>query len=201
MKKVVGFYNRGGKTRPITKSDRQLNRAKVVAQSHGFKGVAPSNDIKRLAHREYSFLKKYSKRIDLAGSIRRKKPDPKDIDIVLIPKSAAAKQTIYKHAEQYRIRSRGEQLLSYWLLPRKRAQVDIYFAKPSYYGAMLLFATGPGRYNIRLRAIAMSQGFRLNQYGVQDVQEGGNYIGSARTEKAVLDTLLFPYQPPEKRTD
>lgn len=193
---AIGFYRDKGKTKPICKSDAELNRKRLVVRSHGFKGVAPSNEVTRLARREHAFLKKYAKRIDLAGSIRRRKPDPSDIDFVIIPKNAEAKQAIYKHAEKYRIRARGERLLSYWLLPRKRAQVDIYFAEPEYYGAMLLFATGPGDYNIALRGKAISQGLKLNQYGVK---KGDKYVGSARTEKDVYAALFYPYKSPELR--
>jgi hypothetical protein len=192
---VVGFYRDKGKTKPITKSVSKLNQKKVVVKSRGFKGVAPSTEVGRLARREYAVLKKYTKRIDIAGSIRRRKPDPTDIDFVIIPKSAEAKQAIYKHAENYKIRAQGSQLLSYWLLPRKRAQVDIYFAEPQTHGAMLLFATGPGEYNIALRAKAIAQGLKLNQYGVW---KGNKCLGS-KTERDVYDALLYPYKSPELR--
>jgi DNA polymerase/3'-5' exonuclease PolX len=195
-RKALGFFTgKDGKTHPITKSDHQLNRKRIVKNSRSFKGVSPGNEITRLAKREYAFLHRCAKRIDLAGSIRRKKPNPSDIDIVMIPKSAAAKQAIYKHAGQYKVRARGEKLLSYWLLPRKRAQVDIYFAKPQHYGAMLLFSTGPGEYNIALRAKAIAQGLRLNQYGVF---KGNKCLGS-KTEREVYDALLYPYKSPELR--
>jgi DNA polymerase (family 10) len=192
---VVGFYKERGKTKPITKSAAQLRQKKVVAKSRRFKSVSPSNEVVRLAKREYAFLRKYAKRIEIAGSIRRRKPDPSDIDFVIIPKSVEAKQAIYKHAEKYKIRARGEQLLSYWLLPRKRAQVDIYFADSQHYGAMLLFVTGPGEYNIALRAKAITQGLKLNQYGVW---KGAKLLGS-QTEREVYDALLYPYKSPELR--
>jgi len=197
---VVAFRKdrAAGKTHPITKSVAKLSQKKVVVKSHIFKGVSPSNEVARLAKREYAFLKKYAKRIDLAGSIRRRKPDPSDIDFVIIPKNAEAKQAIYKHAEKYKIRARGPHLLSYWLLPRKRAQVDIYFAKPSYYGAMMLFATGPGGHNIGLRVFAKKQGKKLSQYGL--FNSHGQLIAS-RTEKDIYRGLGRTYKGPYDRED
>jgi len=190
---IVGFYRDKGKTKPITQSVAW--QKKIVAKTHRFKGVAPSNEVTRLAQKELSILRKYSKKIELAGSIRRRKPNPSDIDFVIIPRNDAAKQAIYKHAEKYKIRARGTQLLSYWLLPRKRAQVDIYFAEPKHYGAMLLFATGPGDYNIALRKKAIVQGLKLNQYGVWK----GNRCKGSRTEQDIYKALGKDFKSPELR--
>jgi len=195
-RQVVGFYRDKGKTKPITQSVSKLKRKKIVRKPKRFNAVGPSNRVTHVAKSEFNLLKKYSRRIVLAGSIRRRKPNPSDIDFVIIPKNAKAKAAIYEHASKYKIRAQGDQLLSYWRLPGKKCQVDIYFAEPEYMGAMTMFVTGPGEYNIALRAKAIGQGFKLNQYGVW---KGNRRVGKATTEREVYDALMYPYKSPELR--
>lgn len=191
---AVGFFRERGKTKPITKSAGQ--HKKIVRHPKQFNNISPGNRVTQIAKSEFNLLKKHSRRIVLAGSIRRRKPNPSDIDFVIIPKNAKAKAAIYEHASKYKIRARGAQLLSYWRLPRKKCQVDIYFAEPEYLGAMIMFATGPGEYNIALRAKAIAQGLKLNQYGVW---KDNRRVGKATTEREVYAALMYPYKSPELR--
>jgi len=44
--RVVGFYrDKAGKTRPITKSNAQLNQRKKIVGLHKFRGVEPKVDV------------------------------------------------------------------------------------------------------------------------------------------------------------
>jgi hypothetical protein len=42
---VVGFYKDHGKTKPITKSNAQLNQRKNIVGSHKFRDVGPKIDV------------------------------------------------------------------------------------------------------------------------------------------------------------
>jgi len=189
--KAVGFYSEKGKTRPITVKQKPTKK-RVVAKPKRFQ-VQPKSGIRQVAKIEQAFLKRHASRMDLAGSFRRKVPEPNDIDFVVIPKSRKDKEAIYRHAEENKIRVKGEQLVSYW---RNGRQIDVYFAEPSYYGAMLMSATGPAGANIGLRVKAKKQGLKLNQYGVFDSK--GKLL-AAKTEKAIFKELHHPWKPPEKR--
>lgn len=188
--KAVGFYKEKGKTRPIT--IQQPTKKKVVTKPKRFQ-VQPKLGIRQVAKTEQAFLKRHASRMDLAGSFRRKVPEPNDIDFVVVPKSTKDKEAIYRHAEENKIRVKGEQLVSYW---KNGRQIDVYFAEPSYYGAMLMFATGPSGANIGLRVKAKKQGLKLNQYGVFDSK--GKLL-AAKTEEAIFKALHHPWKPPEKR--
>jgi DNA polymerase (family 10) len=50
-------------------------------------------------------------------------------------------------------------------------QVDVYACGPISEGAFLWFLTGPKTVNIRMRAEAMSRGWKLSQYGLFDAYE------------------------------
>lgn len=189
--KVFGFFTKDRKVRPITAPVQSTIIIRPSRLLSPLETAEPTKVI-QVAWEEYDTLKPLASRIDVAGSIRRREPKPADIDIVIIPKSAKAKEAIYEHASQYKIRAKGEQLLSYW---KKGVQIDIYFAEPEYYGSMLMFTTGPGTYNIALRRLAGSQGLKLNQYGVW---KGNRCIGS-RTEADVYEALGHKFKSPELR--
>ena len=63
-------------------------------------------DVTKLAERIVKYLKPYCQRIQIAGSIRRGEKNPRDIDIVLIPKNIDKLVTIgcYENLENNRIK-------------------------------------------------------------------------------------------------
>jgi len=65
-------------------------------------------------------------------------------------------------------------------------QVDVWtYDSHRQRGAMLLFATGPGRLNIILRTKAQKKGWLMNQYGVWD---GDSQVDDG-TEQSILELL------------
>jgi DNA polymerase (family X) len=143
-----------------------------------------------LAKKIYKLLKPHSKRIEIVGSIRRKKPDPFDIDIVLIPKD---KEKIEKALEKKGTHlSGGEHRTAYKI---EGIQVEIYFAQSQSWGAMMLTYTGSSGNNIGLRVIAKKQGLLLNQYGLFKHRV---YI-AGKTETSIYKALDRPLTKPEDR--
>jgi len=53
----------------------------------------------KLSKKIFGWIKPYCKRIEIVGSIRRKATNPRDIDIVLIPKNHSAKEKLEKLLE------------------------------------------------------------------------------------------------------
>lgn len=143
-----------------------------------------------LAKKIYNLLKPHSKRIEIVGSIRRKKPDPFDIDIILIPKDKEKTEKALSKKGTHM--SGGEHKTTYKI---EGIQVEIYYADTKSWGAMLLTYTGSSGNNIGLRVIAKKQGFLLNQYGLF---KRGVYI-AGKTETSIYKALGRPLTKPEDR--
>jgi len=137
-------------------------------------------------------------RIEIAGSIRRKVAHPKDIDIVLIPKSDAAWDELIENA----LRSIGIKFESRGSLQIRATSdgigVDIWRTTEDEWGAALMFATGPNNYNIAYRAKAKRMGLKLNRHGLFDRETGRRIAG--KTEASIFKALRpAGYKPPEER--
>ena len=137
-----------------------------------------------------------SQRLDLAGSIRRKK-NPVDIDVVLIPKD---KQSIINKLEEIKanILSKGDKKIE---AVYDGVKTDFFFTTPKSYGAALMTRTGPMAGNLGNRSLARNKGLILNEYGLfKRTKEGksGRYI-AGKTEKGIYEALGKTYRPPEER--
>jgi len=141
-------------------------------------------------------LKPYCKKIEIAGSIRRGKSNPKDVDLLLIPKNKQALEKIkhYGEIQKNHMRLKGDKIISFG---KHGVQVDIYVAESDSFGAMEMFLTGPGGYNIAYRRIAKRQGMLLNQYGLFDRKTNRRLAG--KTEQSIYKALGRTYKPPELR--
>jgi DNA polymerase (family 10) len=73
--------------------------------------------------------------------------------------------------------------------------VNLYMAFDDEWGAMVLFLTGNGQFNIQLRALAKRQGLKLNQYGLW---EGANKL-AGRTEEQIFHALGLRMVEPWER--
>src|SRR5690606_6759050 len=78
-------------------------------------------------------------------------------------------------------------------------RVDVRFSKPRQFGSMLLYLTGSKAFNIKLREIAISRGYKLNEYGIEDRSDGSLWEFS--TEAELLSFLGLDYVVPELRED
>ena len=134
--------------------------------------------------------------IEIAGSYRRGREDPGDLDIVVILKP---RETLPKIVESLA----GEYSSVSWVGEKKSQiivdgiKVDIRVSTPRALGAALLYFTGPAGYNIGIRRSAKSRGMKLNEYGIFD-RESNEYLGGA-TEEEIYAILGKNYRPPEER--
>jgi DNA polymerase (family 10) len=137
------------------------------------------------------WLKPLSKKIEVAGSIRRKEPKPVDIDFVIIPKN---KEKIIEL-----MKSKGKFIQG----GDKRARfkvdgvkVELYFTTPESWGATLLAYSSRTGSAIGLRMFAKRKGFKLNQYGLFN-KRGKRIAG--KTEKEIYRALGRKLKKPENR--
>ena len=106
-------------------------------------------------------LKPYCKKVKIAGSIRRKEPNPKDIDIVLIPKNREKLENFMK--TKGRDVQGGEKESTFKV---EGVKVELYYTIPKEWGAALLAYSSEKGAGIGLRVVAKKKGFKLNQHGL-----------------------------------
>jgi len=147
----------------------------------------------RIAGEVVKRLSPYCSRIEVAGSVRRKVPDPKDIDFVLIPSDL--------WNLQHEIMGMGQVRMSGMKIMRVMAgsaQIDIYFASEETWATLLLIRTGSTENNIRLATRAKEMGWHLAASGGGLFNEKAERI-AGDTELSIYNALGLPWQRPEER--
>ncbi len=145
-----------------------------------------------------SLLKKKSPvdRIDVAGSIRRRRETVKDIDILVTSKNPLKVMEIFVSLPMVEeVLLQGETKTSVRL--KQGIQVDLRVVDPECYGAALAYFTGSKAHNIRIRELGVQRGLKINEYGIF---RGQNRIGG-REEEEVFAAVGLPWIPPELRED
>ncbi|NYT04955.1 MAG: DNA polymerase/3'-5' exonuclease PolX [Methanomicrobiales archaeon] len=134
------------------------------------------------------------KNFTVAGSFRRGRSTIGDIDIVSTEAPARTNALLQEVADE--IIDQGERKTSFSIGDRR---VDVRFCTPAFAGTMLLYLTGSKQFNIKMREIALSRGEKLNEYGIEDREEGRTY--TFPDEASVFSFLGMDYIPPELRED
>ena len=146
-------------------------------------------------------------RIEIAGSIRRRRPVVHDIDIVMIPQLFAFPDRVLIRLKErwpdLEILRKGPKLVGVTLY--QGVSVDIYASETKYFGTHLLRWSGSTQHNIKLCTRARALGLKLavsrgvlETRNIQGVLKAGKLIAS-RTEEAIFEALKMDYVPPEER--
>jgi len=150
----------------------------------------------KIAEEVVKRLSPYCQRIEVAGSIRRKKATVKDIDIVLIPADPwNLEQEILSLARPFMPQLSGNKLKRF---KYDDTQVDLYFATPETWATLLLIRTGSKESNIRLATLAKKRGWHLAANGDGLFNEKGERI-AGDSEESIFEALGLPWQEPEER--
>jgi DNA polymerase (family 10) len=137
------------------------------------------------------------RKIEVAGSLRRRAETVGDIDILVTSDRPEAVMERFASLTQVReVIARGETKCS--ILHREGIQVDLRVVEPDAFGAALQYFTGSKAHNIRLRELAVRRKLKINEYGVFD--EAGSRLAGA-TEEELYAALGLPWIPPEIRED
>ena len=145
-----------------------------------------------------ALLKKKSpvERIDIAGSIRRRRETVKDIDILVTAKDHLKVMDVFVSLPMVdEVIAKGETKTSVRL--SQGIQVDLRVVDPECYGAALAYFTGSKAHNIRIRELGVQRGLKINEYGIFRGQER---IGG-KEEDEVFAAVGLPWIPPELRED
>ena len=86
-------------------------------------------------------------------------------------------------------------------LPNKNVRrIDIRFMPYESYYCALLYFTGSGNFNRKMRNVAIQMNYKLNEYGLYKINKGGKYERLlVESEKDVFDYLNMEYLPPQLR--
>ena len=146
----------------------------------------------------YEILKKNpsTQRIEIAGSLRRKKETVKDIDFVV---SARSSQSLMKTFTSMpivaQVIARGETKSSVRL--PSGLQVDLRVVSDKQFPFALHHFTGSKEHNIAMRSRAQKMGIKINEYGLFKKDRPI----ACKDETAIYEKLGLAYIPPELRED
>lgn len=163
-------------------------------------------------------------RIEVAGSVRRKAVDCKDLEIVAVPRFRSdlfgcpsydlLTERVYDHASihdlAYRDTRTGERTKPYDLAGRKFFPlfllghgdpwpVDLFVVRPpAQWGAIFAIRTGPADYSARLvSAVRLTRGYRCVDGHLESTDTGLTL--DTPEEADFIEACGFPYMPPEQR--
>lgn len=145
-----------------------------------------------------------SERIEIVGSYRRKKPTSGDIDILMVDSKLKISEIVDKISDSKDIQIKGifmegKQKFS-GLIKTKYSpfvrQIDILSIKSKNYIPALVYFTGSGLFNRKMRLIAKEKGYKLNE---KELTYNGKKI-QVKSERDIFRILGMSYLSPEKRS-
>ena len=176
------------------KSENNLLQSISFMESSGLRFLL--SEIKEDVEEIIKRLKKIKevKKIEVAGSYRRKKETVGDIDI-LIASSFPIKimNEFVSMPNVIKIWGKGETKASVRMA--KGYDVDLRIVNINSFGSAMQYFTGSKEHNIALRKLAISKGYKLNEYGLfkKDIFKAG------KTEEDIYNKLGMQYICPEMR--
>lgn len=176
------------------KSEKNILESIAFMESSGLRFLLSEvkEDVETIIERFKKF--KEVKKIEVAGSYRRKKETVGDIDI-LIASSFPLKimNEFVSMPNVLKIWSKGETKASVRMV--KGYDVDLRIVDINSFGSAMQYFTGSKEHNIALRKLAISKGYKLNEYGLFK----NNISKAGKTEEEIYNKLGMQYICPELR--
>jgi len=133
-------------------------------------------------------------RVDVVGSIRRRKETIGDVDFLVISKKPKKVMEFFTSLpEIVKIWGKGTTKASVRM--KKGFDIDIRVLPKKSYGAALQYFTGSKEHNIALRKIAIEKGLKLSEYGLFK----GSKMIAGENEEEIYEKLGIDWIPPEMR--
>ncbi|MCF7876428.1 DNA polymerase/3'-5' exonuclease PolX [Candidatus Bipolaricaulota bacterium] len=137
-------------------------------------------------------------KVSFAGSLRRRKYEVGDVDILATAgdrDKAMDHYTTLDGVEE--VLSKGETKSSVRI--KTGLRVDLRIVDSASFGSALQYFTGSQEHNVRLRQLAISKGYKLNEYGLY-AEEAEEKVAGA-IEEEMYQKLDLSWIPPELRED
>jgi len=139
-----------------------------------------------------------AKKVQIAGSIRRRKETIGDIDILITSDEPEEIMDYFVNLDIVnRVLSKG--LTKSSVITEKNLQIDLRVVDPSSFGSALLYFTGSKEHNVKLRKIALDHNWKLSEYGLRDKKK--NEVIAGEDESKIYELLGMAYISPELRED
>lgn len=167
----------------------------------------------KIAAHVFAYLAPYCEKIEVAGSIRRKKPNVKDIEIVCVPKEVLVMHDLFNEDVTQRDprfvcavnvwpKVKGEPTGRHTqrIIPyedgKKSIKLDLFMCRPDNFGVIFAIRTGPADFSQNMIA--------KRAYEVYMRIQGGMLIRNGEAlnvpdEETLFKYLQLPYMPPEER--
>ena len=165
-----------------------ISKEEDIQQS--LKKKIPLNEAITIAEELKTYFLNHANKVEIVGSIRRKKEFVNDIDFVVIAKPFFVNSLFNLNIK---MRKLGKKLLEF---AYKDVQVDVYFANEENFEVIKLIRTGSANHNIKLCSLAKNKGMHLFADG-QGLWKGFEKVSD--TEEGILKELLGEYIEPEMR--
>jgi len=153
-----------------------------------------------------------TEKVNLAGSLRRKRETIGDIDILCTSKQPSKTISAFCRLPQIKeIKAQGSTKVV--ALSKTGLEVDLRVVEPEAFGAALHYFTGNKQHNIKIRTMGVKKGLKINEYGIFRVkkqdqdknQKNKKTISTEKiggtTEEEVFRAVGLPYIEPELRED
>lgn len=154
-------------------------------------------------------LSPFCEKIEIAGSVRRLKPEPKDIELLCVPSyrgevnllDSQITMLMSERVLALRRNKRGgttygpkNKLL---LHPESGIGIDVFSTTEECWWVALAIRTGPKESNITIAKAAIRKGWRLLAYGSGFNTHQG--LVRCKSEREVFELVGLPYQEPWER--
>lgn len=161
---------------------------------------------------EYLRRERAVRKVEVAGSFRRRQETVGDIDLLVIatdPGPVVERFTSYP--EVRKVELAGDTKAT--VILASGLQVDLRILPRKSYGAALQYFTGSKEHSVRLRKRAVERGLRISEYGVFRVSKGksseeeaaqdpwAGEMVAGREEREVYASVGLPWISPELRED
>jgi len=193
---------RAGKLRglPGIQAKTEQNLLRGIALVRGGQARMPLGHALPLAEEIARALERVAgvKRVEPAGSVRRRKETVGDLDILVTSTDPESVMDAFVGLPVVAdVIERGPTKAS--VRHREGIQVDLRVVEPATFGAALQYFTGSKEHNIRIREMAVKKHLKISEYGVFK-EPGGKRIAGA-SEEEVYAAVGLSWIPPELRED
>lgn len=150
-------------------------------------------EAQKIAEKYKNLLKPFCERIEIAGSIRRKKPEVKDIEIVAIPKNVIGFSQVVNQWEKVKGEPSGK--YTQRILP-ERITLDLFMATPRNWGLIFAMRTGSADFSHNILACGWVKNGYKSEKGM--LKRMGHEI-EVREEIDLFKIIHLAYIEPELR--
>lgn len=135
----------------------------------------------------------YINKVEVAGSIARRKETIGDIDILITTKNPSKAMDYFTSLPDVkRVIAKG---LTKSSVIYNDTEVDIRALDPNQFGSAMQYFIGSKAHNVAVRKIAIKKGYKLSEYGLFK----GKKVIAAKEEKEIYKKLGMQWIPPELR--